>query len=161
MKDGHPFIDKKVRRDFDGEVTEGTVVAWMKAGHGPDEPALGRVKHADGDEEDLEEEEVNEAIALHALDEKEELVSGADKLLVENEDVLAYEQDRLLYQARIVEVKEDKKDGRRYLVKYMGWNDKFNRWVPGEEVIQATEAAEKFRKALKETKKKRSKKVKR
>lgn len=158
MKEGHPFLGKKVRRDFDGEVTEGTVVAWMKAGAGEDEPALWRVKHADGDEEDLEEEEVNEAIALHALDTEEELITGDDELFEEESDVLAYEQDRLLYSARVVEVKEEKKDGRKYLVKYMGWNDKFNRWVPGEDVIKVTEAAEKFKKALKEAKKKRTKK---
>ena len=156
MEDGDPRIGKEVVREFDGEVTRGEVVAWMKAGAGPDEPALWRIKHADGDEEDLEEHEVNEAIALCALQAGENLINGADKVIEVNQDVYAYEDDRLLYGARVVEMKEEKKDGRQYLVKFMGWNDKFNRWVPAEDVLHATPAADTFRKALKDAKKKKA-----
>ena len=51
-----------------------------------------------------------ETRALQTLDREEELITGDNELFGEDSDVLAYESDRLLYSARVIEVKEDKKD---------------------------------------------------
>jgi len=139
--EGHQFIGLEVTRDFDGEVTKGTVVSWIKAGAGKDEPALWRIRHADGDEEDLEELEVIEAMQPSTTG----IVTGADKLLKANDEVLAYEKDRLLYDAKVVEVKEDAKKGRKYLIHYQGWNDKYNRWLPPQDVLQRSAISLKYK----------------
>jgi hypothetical protein len=57
---GHEWLDAGVRRIFDGEGTNGKVVKWAPA-NGKD-PAMWHIEHEDGDEEDLEEEEVREAM---------------------------------------------------------------------------------------------------
>ena len=61
--DGHAFIGARIARDFgDGAVALATVTKWMAADAAEGEPALFHALHDDGDEEDLESEEVEEGI---------------------------------------------------------------------------------------------------
>ena len=61
--EGHTYLSRRVLRSFDDGKVEvlGTIVKWLE--EDKEEPALFRVVHDDGDEEDLEEEEVIEAMA--------------------------------------------------------------------------------------------------
>jgi len=61
--DGHPWIGQEVMRVF-GPSRRATakVTKWIPAGKGVDEPALWHLLHPDGDEEDLEEHEMEESI---------------------------------------------------------------------------------------------------
>jgi len=72
-----------LRRKFENETTQGRIIMWAKAGEADDEPALWRVRHEDGDEEDLEEEEVLDALELFESQPvpPPSLVTGADRLL--------------------------------------------------------------------------------
>ena len=69
LTDGHAKIGKRVVRSFARSVhkparlVHGTIAKWLPAGAAADEPALFRCVHDDGDEEDLEEDEAEEAIA--------------------------------------------------------------------------------------------------
>lgn len=67
---GHPWLNRFVMRDY-GETgtNQGTITKWVPADpENPDEdPALWHVVFQDGDEEDLEQEEVEEALELYAL----------------------------------------------------------------------------------------------
>ena len=60
-----PYVGERVARTFEGRVTQGWVVRYMKA-LGPEDPALWRVEHMDGDREDLEEHELLPALAAAA-----------------------------------------------------------------------------------------------
>ena len=62
-KTGSEHVGAEILRSFDGQHVHARVVKWAKAGAGADEPALWHVVHDDGDEEDLELDEVVEARA--------------------------------------------------------------------------------------------------
>ena len=70
---GSPHIGKMVRRNLPSETGElaeinGRVTHWMPPGEDPeDDPVLYHVLHADGDEEDLEEFELQAALEAYAL----------------------------------------------------------------------------------------------
>ena len=64
QRQGNDFIGRLVIRKFQRTYTEAVVVAYVPASD--DDPPLWRVEHADGDEEDLEESELLQAIADHA-----------------------------------------------------------------------------------------------
>eukprot|EP00928_Gymnodinium_smaydae_P041221 TRINITY_DN27904_c0_g2_i1.p1 TRINITY_DN27904_c0_g2~~TRINITY_DN27904_c0_g2_i1.p1 ORF type:complete len:1390 (+),score=209.35 TRINITY_DN27904_c0_g2_i1:54-4223(+) len=61
-QDGSPLLGARVRRQFDGRPTDGTVVALLALGSGELDF---RVLHDDGDEEDLSKQEVEQARELH------------------------------------------------------------------------------------------------
>eukprot|EP00939_MAST-03C_sp_MAST-3C-sp1_P003414 g3414.t1 len=66
--EGQPFLNCRVRRFFDGVASDGVVLAYAPA-LDDENPALWHVRHEeDGDEEDLEEDEVKEAIAAYSED---------------------------------------------------------------------------------------------
>jgi hypothetical protein len=56
---GHPYIGRKVVRTFgkSKKTTHGLIVGWLPAEE--DDPPIWHVQHQDGDEEDLEEHELN------------------------------------------------------------------------------------------------------
>ena len=60
LESGHPYIGAAIRRFFDAGVSDGRVTKWLPEAEG--EPALWHVVHDDGDEEDLDEDEVRAAI---------------------------------------------------------------------------------------------------
>jgi hypothetical protein len=67
---GHPYIGKEVVRNFEGRLVHGRITKWVPAGDDEEEPALWHNVHNEGkadgreDEEDLEEDEVEAALAL-------------------------------------------------------------------------------------------------
>jgi len=63
LREGNDFLGRMVIRKFNRNYTEGVVVAY--AAPTDEDPALWRVEHADGDEEDLEESELLQAVADH------------------------------------------------------------------------------------------------
>ena len=60
----HRWMHARCAREFDGRVISAKVIRWLPAS-GSD-PALWKIRHADGDEEDLEEAELRDALRLHA-----------------------------------------------------------------------------------------------
>ena len=71
LESGHVWLGQRLRRFFDrdsvgDQVSDARCVKWLPADAANDEPALWHVQHDDGDEEDLEEHEMREAIAAHA-----------------------------------------------------------------------------------------------
>jgi hypothetical protein len=62
---GHEWIGAKIRRVFRGEGINGNIVKWARS-QGAD-AALWHARHEDGDEEDLNEAEVREAISCYEL----------------------------------------------------------------------------------------------
>ena len=64
LSSGHEWVGQRVRRFFDmSTISDGVVVAWLPAQ--ADDPALWHVRHDDGDEEDLDENEMQSAISAH------------------------------------------------------------------------------------------------
>ena len=63
LRDGHEWIGQTVRRFFDHRHADGKVVSWLPEDTSSRAPALWHVIHTDGDEEDLEEGEMNDALA--------------------------------------------------------------------------------------------------
>jgi hypothetical protein len=61
---GHEWIGRKVRRLILGKYWDGTVTRWAPQ-HGQD-PSLWHLAHTDGDEEDLDEKEMQRGLALYA-----------------------------------------------------------------------------------------------
>ena len=61
LTSGHKWLGARVWRLFDGEGVTGTVIKWVRAKGG--DGALWHVKHEDGDEEDLDEPEMHQALA--------------------------------------------------------------------------------------------------
>ena len=64
--DGHAAIGARVARTFGKRHVTGTLVKWLPADVAAGEPALFRLVHDDGDEEDLEEGEVEAGRAAYA-----------------------------------------------------------------------------------------------
>ena len=62
---GHRHIGKRIARPFGTRIALATITKWVAAGDAEDEPALFRAEHDDGDLEDLEENEVADAIAMY------------------------------------------------------------------------------------------------
>ena len=62
QRTGSEWVGKQVTREFQGTFATGTVTKWLPAGPGPEDFAMWHVVHQDGDEEDLEEREVIQAI---------------------------------------------------------------------------------------------------
>ena len=62
----HAWVGKRVVRVFDGEPTGGVIAKWLRADR--EEEALWHMVHDDGDEEDLEVQEVREALRRAATD---------------------------------------------------------------------------------------------
>jgi hypothetical protein len=63
-KKGHRFIGARICRVFDGARVGARVMAWLPSPvSGEAEPVLWHIQHDDGDEEDLEEDEVLAAMA--------------------------------------------------------------------------------------------------
>jgi len=68
---GHRWIGQSVPRVIGGETVFGKVTRWMPAGKDPKEDfAMWHIVHSDGDEEDLEEWEMREALAKKASENK-------------------------------------------------------------------------------------------
>lgn len=65
LTSGHPWIGARVTRVFNGKSLEGAITGWMPP-LGAD-AALWRVRHDDGDSEDLEQSEAEEALEEHLL----------------------------------------------------------------------------------------------
>jgi len=63
LTDGHPWLGRKVQREFDGDVYVGTIISWLPENAEKD-PPLWKLQHSDGDLEDLEEEEVKAGAQL-------------------------------------------------------------------------------------------------
>ena len=62
--DGHALIGSRVVRSFTKRRVHATITRWLPPGANPrEDPALFRVVHDDGDEEDLEEAEAEAAAA--------------------------------------------------------------------------------------------------
>jgi hypothetical protein len=61
---GSEYLNLTVLRKFEGCQIEAKVIKWLPQGQQDDEPALYKIKHEDGDIEDLEEEEVIEGNLL-------------------------------------------------------------------------------------------------
>mmetsp|Transcript_25257 Transcript_25257/g.44891 ORF Transcript_25257/g.44891 Transcript_25257/m.44891 type:complete len:1240 (-) Transcript_25257:53-3772(-) len=62
---GHPWIGQRVTRIFDGKPSDGIIKSWLPPSGGDE--ALWHVVHDDGDSEDLEGNEVEEAIEEFSL----------------------------------------------------------------------------------------------
>jgi len=79
LHDGHKFIHQHVAVKHDGRVSCGLITKWVPESEEGD-PALWHMVHDDGDEEDLEEDEVSSAIQLFAEEsgrlQMEQQVSG-------------------------------------------------------------------------------------
>ena len=65
LRAGHPYIGRRVARLFGRRLVLGTVTGFLPACKIQGVGALFRVTHDDGDEEDLEEHEARDAIALY------------------------------------------------------------------------------------------------
>ena len=65
LSSGHKLLGTRVARLFHGQITSGTITMWVGADVAEGDPALFRMEHDDGDEEDLEEEEVAEGVRLY------------------------------------------------------------------------------------------------
>ena len=63
--EGHAALRSLVQRKFGRKLAEGVVTGWLSAEHN-EGLALWHVEHGDGDEEDLEEDELEAALADHA-----------------------------------------------------------------------------------------------
>jgi hypothetical protein len=76
--EGHGFIGQRCLRVFEGDDALATITKWLPADAANGEPALFRIVHDDGDEEDLEEEEAADAIEAFDLTamEKEDWRTG-------------------------------------------------------------------------------------
>jgi hypothetical protein len=61
---GHVFVRQHVAVQHGKKVSIGLITKWVPASD--DDPALWHMVHDDGDEEDLEEDEVHTAMALYA-----------------------------------------------------------------------------------------------
>ena len=87
---GHPWIGEPLRRDFGKNGTvDGTVTKWapaVKEGRTVKEPALWHVVFDDGDEEDLEEHEVEHAIHILASSKNTGTDEETDNDETEDED---------------------------------------------------------------------------
>ena len=64
QRDGHPFVHQHVAVKHGRKVSLGLITKWVPESEEGD-PALWHMVHDDGDEEDLEEGEVRDAMALH------------------------------------------------------------------------------------------------
>uniref|UniRef100_A0A7S0P1L2 WHIM2 domain-containing protein n=1 Tax=Calcidiscus leptoporus TaxID=127549 RepID=A0A7S0P1L2_9EUKA len=78
MGEGHEYIDRRVLRFFDGAGSStGKITRWLPADEETGDPALFHVVHdADGDQEDLEQEEATQAIADY--DDQQERGGGVE-----------------------------------------------------------------------------------
>eukprot|EP00966_Prymnesium_polylepis_P302382 6985880-Prymnesium_polylepis.1 len=65
LSSGHELLGARVARPFGKRCALGTISKWVDADEAEGDPALFRAEHDDGDEEDLEEEEVRAAVALY------------------------------------------------------------------------------------------------
>jgi hypothetical protein len=78
--EGHSYLGVKIVRSFGGKSVTATVTKWYEADEDDDEPSLFHLEHADGDEEDLDEDELKAAlpdtgrsfIELHGSDVEED-----------------------------------------------------------------------------------------
>jgi hypothetical protein len=79
QSDGHPFVRQHVAVLHDQKVSFGLITKWVPTSEDGD-PELWHMVHEDGDEEDLEEAEVNSAMVLYGEESgklrKEEQVSS-------------------------------------------------------------------------------------
>ena len=64
-RDGHKFVGAKIARRFGKRTVLARISKWLPADETDGEPALFRAVHDDGDEEDLEEAEAAQAIAMY------------------------------------------------------------------------------------------------
>ena len=62
---GHVYIGRRIARLFGRRLVLGTIAHWLPACKASGAPALFRAVHDDGDEEDLEEAEAAQAIAMY------------------------------------------------------------------------------------------------
>jgi hypothetical protein len=62
---GHVYIGRRVARLFGRRLVLGTIARWLPGCKASGAPALFRAIHDDGDEEDLEEAEAAQAIAMY------------------------------------------------------------------------------------------------
>jgi hypothetical protein len=87
----HEFVGKMVRRFYHGRKSDGKVVAYLPPDEKEEAQALWHMVHVDGDEEDLELDEVTKAIELYEknvdeVDEEEEEEVEEDNLQDREED---------------------------------------------------------------------------
>jgi hypothetical protein len=73
---GHPYIGRKVVRTFGKSKrrTHGIIVGWLPAED--DDPSIWHVQHQDGDEEDLEEHELNLVPLIGKTEDTESFIIG-------------------------------------------------------------------------------------
>ena len=64
LETGHEWIGSELGREFDDNVVIGVVISWIPENKDTGDEALWHVRHADGDEEDLELAEVEEGFLL-------------------------------------------------------------------------------------------------
>ena len=62
MPPGHEWVRQRVARRFEGQLVLGLITKWAPAS--AEDTAMWHMVHDDGDEEDLDEAEMREAIAL-------------------------------------------------------------------------------------------------
>ena len=67
---GNQYIGAQVRKQFGKRTVGARVVGYLRPGNGADELALWHVVHDDGDEEDLDLQELQDGLALHAFSRK-------------------------------------------------------------------------------------------
>jgi hypothetical protein len=111
---GHPFINQRVALLHDTGIAKGTVTMWVPANdEKSDEPALFHVSHDDGDSEDLEEDEVEEAVALLKAEEEEKATAGTSKQRGKRkveEEMSAKQRGKRKHHAAAAEEEEDDED---------------------------------------------------
>ena len=103
QKTGHDWIGEKVCRKFEGpdgpSVCTGVCVAWVPADDDAGDQALWHIRHNDGDEEDLDKDEMVEARKLWQQQQRERKKRRRDKLQQEQADA-ARAKERKLQKAR-------------------------------------------------------------
>lgn len=77
---GHPWIGSTVLRFFDGQPVQAAVTKWLPPSD--DESALWHLEHSDGDQEDLELEEMQRSLQLweHASEIEEQIEQARARL---------------------------------------------------------------------------------
>ena len=65
MTTGSEYLGRRITRMFDGKAFVGTITSWVPDNDDGD-PALWKIKHEDGDEEDLDLDELKAGLALFA-----------------------------------------------------------------------------------------------
>ena len=99
--EGHELLGSRVARLHGKKCVLGAITKWVDADEAEGDPALFKMQHDDGDEEDLEEEEVRAAVRLYA---EQRDGAQADVSASPSYDVAAIEDERRNEERRCVEL---------------------------------------------------------